>query len=471
MHLSDRSITEHSSSQTPHRESSSVFPTPFPPQPWSRSDLFLFLPILVIALLLRLLNLDYMEFKGDEAGNLFVASSLASGTALPLVGIKSSIGTYTPPLFPYLLALPLLFSRNPLVATGFVALLNCAAVGLFYAFCRRFFNQRVAFVAAGFFALNPWAVFYSRKIWQQDLLPLFVVGFFYFLNAVVCEGKRKALVGCFACLAAMTQLHLSSIYYLALLAIVLIRFRPRVGWSDYAIGIGVAALLYAPYLVFELLNRGYNSKVYLHTLNLASHFHPEALTAPFVHGTTFGFWHSFDWPVLDLLQACLIAAGVVYLCFRTKERTHFIALLWLFVPMLFFSMSKLKLYHHYFLAFYPVQFLLLGVLTDALIALLQTKGKVPLYGAVTVLVLLAGYQLQASVKFLHVIRDNQNLSWMEYGPPFQRRVEEIRSLVRQGIVEPQQLQQKLLERKSGELSYKYDFLATRYILLHLSSIP
>lgn len=457
--------------QRPAREGAPVSSAPLPVQPWGRSDLILILPILLVSALLRLVNLNYMEFKGDEAGNLFIASYLASGSSLPLAGIGSSIGTYNPPLFIYLMSIPLLFSRNPVVAAGFVAVLNCAAVGLLYAFCRRFFSQRVAVVAAAFFAVNPWAVFYSRKIWQQDLLPPFVVGFFYSLFAVVCEERRKALVVCLACFAAMTQLHLSSIYYLVLLGIVLVWFRPRVGWGYYAGAVGVAVLLYAPYVAFDILNQGYNLEMYLQTLDLPSTFRPETLVAPFLLAGTLGFIHFLDWPVVDLLQGLLVAASVVYLFFRWRERNYLIPLLWLCVPSLFLLVSKLDLQLHYFIFLYPIQFLLLGIVADALVLWLQTKGKALVYGVAALLVLLATYQLQSSVAFVTFIKGQENLAWMDYGPHFRRRVEEIRKLVQQGVVEPEQVQEKLLQGKSPESSSKYDFPATEYIMLNLAAIP
>ncbi len=87
--------------------------------------------------------------QGDEAGT-FIAIDLVSGRTFPLVGIMSSIGTYTPAFFAYLMAIPVIFTRNPLLAAGFVALLNCAAVGLTFVFCRRYFGQIAAIIAAGF---------------------------------------------------------------------------------------------------------------------------------------------------------------------------------------------------------------------------------------------------------------------------------------------------------------------------------
>jgi 4-amino-4-deoxy-L-arabinose transferase-like glycosyltransferase len=445
-------------------------------QSWDTSDLILIVLILLVSALLRLLNLDYMEFKGDEANNLLVASYLASGNGFPLVGILSSVGAYNPPLFTYLTAIPLFFSRNPVVAAGFVALLNCAAVGLLYVFCRHYFNRRVAIIATVFFAVNPWAVIYSRKIWQCDPLPLFVVGFFYSLFAVVCEGRRKFLFACFACFAAVTQLHLSSIYYLVVLGVVLACFRPKVGWRYYAVAVGLVFCIYAPYLAFDLLNRGYNLERYLRLLNAPSRFHPEALTTPFMLGSTRGFMHFVDWPVLDLLQEILIAAGALYMFFPWMERKHIILGLWFCIPLLFLLMSKLGMMPpHYFLFFYPIQFLLLGVLADALMGQATVKRLSPRWGVVALLVLSAAYQLQASLKLVISIKDQERVAWAEYGPeygpPFRVRVEEIRKLVGQGIVEPEKVQKKLLEGRPPSLTFKYDFPATEYIVENLAALP
>jgi len=88
---------------------------------WRSIDFLYLAFILLIAGALRLLNLDYAEFKGDEADNLLAALPIITRGRLPLAGIESSIGTFNPPLFSYLLAIPLFFSRDPVVATAFVA--------------------------------------------------------------------------------------------------------------------------------------------------------------------------------------------------------------------------------------------------------------------------------------------------------------------------------------------------------------
>ncbi len=438
---------------------------------WERKDTILIMLVLLVAITLRLSNLDYMEFKGDEAGNLLLASILSSGKDIPLVGIRSSIGTYNPPLFIYLMTIPLLFSGNPVIAAGFVALLNCVAVGVLYLFSRRFFSRETAVTAAGFMAVNPWAVFYSRKIWQQDLLPLFVIGFFYCLFAVICEKRARYLPGCFAFLAAMTQLHLSSVYYVVPFAIVLVWFRPKIGWGYYAAGIGIALLLYLPYIAFDLLNGGYNLHAQMQASQLPFQFRPDAFVVPLMLGSTVGFMRFVDVDALDLVQMCFIVAGLIYALVRSAEWNYRIVVLWFCVPLLFLPISQINLQLHYFIFLYPVQFLLLGTCAAVITTRLRINHYALSCGAIALLVVLAAYQLQSSIRFVTYIVNKQNLLWMDYGPPFRRRVQEIRAVVNNGIVDPERVQEQLLQGKSPESTFKYDFLATKYILRIIQELP
>lgn len=444
----------------------------FVTSPWGRRDLIVLFLIVLAAVLLRLVNLDYMQFEGDEANNLAVAADFVSGRAFPLVGIPSSIGTYFPPLFTYLMAIPLMFSRNPVIAAGFVALVNCASVGLCYVFCRRYFGEIVAIVAAGFFAVNPWAVFYTRKIWPPDLLPLFVIGFFFSLFAVVCEGRRKYLLICSACFAAATQLHLSTIYFLVIAVLTLVWFRPKVGWGTYLGGVAIAFSFYVPYLVFDLFNRGYDTKIYLHALSLPSRFHPEALIAPFIFGSTLGFMHFMDWPFLDLFQVLLVAMGMVYLFFHRSDPRYAILLLWCCVPSAFLLISKLVLFPHYFICFYPIQFVLAGIMANTRMHDRSSRKDVLRYVIPALFVVLAAYQMLSSVKFVGSIAGP--VEWkafgLDYGPSFRSQVQEIRELAREGVVEPEAVQRQLLQRIPPSDRPNYYFSATKYIVENLNAI-
>jgi hypothetical protein len=442
---------------------------------WGRWDTIAFFLIVLAAALLRLINLDYMEFKGDEAGNLFLAAGLVSGKAFPLVGIMSSIGTYTPPFFIYLMAIPVLFSRNPLLAAEFVALFNCAAVGLTYIFCRRYFGQIAATIAAVFFAVNPWAVFYSRKIWQQDVLPLFVVGLFFSLFAVVCEGRKKHLLTCSACLAAVTQLHLSSVYFLVVVVITLVWFRPKIGWRFILGGIGIVVASYVPYIAYDLLNHGYDTKLYLHAFSAHSHFHREALMTPLALGSTLAFMHFSNWPALDLVQLLFFIGGLVYLFFHRKEAKYAILVLWCCVPTAFLLFSKLVLYPHYFICYFPIQFVVVGVMASALLQSMQARDRGLRYAFSVLLVVLAAYQMLSSVRFVTAIAAPGPLPWewygADYGPPFRVRVQEIRELEKNGIVDPDTVQKEILQGNPPGAETNYNATATEYIVENLNAIP
>lgn len=436
---------------------------------WSRPEIIALALIVVAAALLRLVNLNYMEFKGDEAENLYSAGQIFHHH-LPLVGIPSSIGTDNPPLFDYFLILPLLLSRNPVLSAGWVAFLNAAAVGLTYVFCRRFFTRRIAWMASLLFATNPWAVFYSRKIWQQDVLPIVVVGFFFCLFAAVFEKRPRALIGAFACFAAMTQFHMSSMFYALVMAVLIVWQRPKIHWRYYAVGVLVVVAIYLPYLIYDIQNHGRNLQLYLHPRTSSPSIKPDALTWPFTLATTRNFFHYFDLPVLDGIVIVLIIAGAFYTLAPWRQ-TKFVACgLWLLIPVVCLLFNKVDLVPHYFIALYPIQFILIAIVVSALTDWLQTKVTAAAFLPFCVAGVIAVYQTQSSIKFLAAIREEPNVAWMEYGPPYQVRLAEVENIAAHGITEPMQVQAVLLREKSQSEAFKYDYGATRYLVENVAAV-
>ena len=152
--------------------------------------------ITVLAGLLRLYNISYMEFKHDEAANSYLAARFIYNGLFPKTGIMSSVNILNPPFFIYLLTIPFAVSRNPVIAAVFIALLNTAAVFFCFIFCRRFFNQRIGLIASLLLAVNPWAVMFSRKIWNQDVLTPFIILFLFSVYKVMFESKKDYIYLC-----------------------------------------------------------------------------------------------------------------------------------------------------------------------------------------------------------------------------------------------------------------------------------
>src|SRR6266542_2136543 len=202
----------------------------------------------------RFLRLDLMEFKSDEAEACRLALHVLGrhepgvGTFFPTTGLVASVGLPNPPLFVYLLALPLAIARTPLAAAGFVAATNVAAVWLCYVAGRRWFSRFVGLAAAALFALSPWAIVYSRKIWAQDLLPICTVLFLLALHGLLVEKRPRSVLWLLLLVGAATQLHFSaSVLVLVVIAAIGIA-RDAVRWRWVALGLAGVALLYAPYI-------------------------------------------------------------------------------------------------------------------------------------------------------------------------------------------------------------------------------
>jgi Dolichyl-phosphate-mannose-protein mannosyltransferase len=211
------------------------------------------LGILALASWLRLRGLDLAEFKPDEAIAVHHARQILDGD-LTTVGLISSVGAANPPLFLYLAAIPLAVRDDPLAATAFVSLLAVAATGLTYAVLRPRFGAFAACAAMALFASAPWAVLYGRKLWAQDLLPVFTVPLLWSLFVVLERPRSRAVLLVPVLLCAALQLHFSALA-LTVPAVAMLLYRRReVHWPALAAGAAVAVLLLAPWLRHELTN-------------------------------------------------------------------------------------------------------------------------------------------------------------------------------------------------------------------------
>ena len=160
--------------------------------------------ILVLAAFLRLWNLGATEFKYDEARVSNLAAQFIDTGVPPLRGMGSSTGIDNPPMAIYLMSLPVLLSRDPLLVTAFVAVVNVVGVWGCYWLGRRYWGSGVGLLAALLLAVSPWATFYSRKVWAQNLLLPCVILFFALLYAWFVDRVRWALSG--AIFSALTTL-------------------------------------------------------------------------------------------------------------------------------------------------------------------------------------------------------------------------------------------------------------------------
>ena len=213
-----------------------------------KTELALLAAIVLVAAVFRLGSLGLMEFKGDEAQALLLALPIQDGGAWPEVGLMSSVGLNNPPLFVYLCAIPMAFTTDPVAVTGsLVGLLGVLAVLLTYVVIRPRFGAFAALGAAALFACSPWAVLYARKVWAQDVLPIFSVVLLHALFAIVERTKTWLAAAVPVLLCALWQIHFSAFALMAVAGVVLLWRAREVRWTAVLAGTAVAVAMLIPY--------------------------------------------------------------------------------------------------------------------------------------------------------------------------------------------------------------------------------
>jgi 4-amino-4-deoxy-L-arabinose transferase-like glycosyltransferase len=344
--------------------------------------------ILLLGAGLRLGEPGLVEFKRDEANLSQLALDLVRGKSFPLLGIVSSVGIPNSPVSVYLLALPYALTSSPVVATQFIGLLNLIALLLVAVLVRRYYGDAASLLATLLYAVSPWAIIYSRKIWAQDMLPPFVIGTLFLSLLVLTERKRWAGWLCLPLLAITVQIHYSGV--LLVIPVVLLvglhrRGTPRSFWW----GAIPAALLCLPFIAgllqADLLNPARIQDILNSRPAEAAQATSGILTAAalqyaalIISGTDI---HSLTgpqvfrdylaslpdlYPLFSLMSAALVGTVVWLiirsLCHRDQRRSVDVALLALLLtPIAAFSVTWTTVYPHYFILLMPGAFIGIAV--------------------------------------------------------------------------------------------------------------
>lgn len=362
-------------------------------------ELALLAVVVLLAGLLRMGRPDLTEFKRDEAALYGLALNVAELRAFPLRGIGSSVGLPNTAMSVYLFALPLFLWKSPLAATLFVGALNTASVGLAFLLARRYWGGRAALIAALLYAAAPWAVIYSRKIWAQNLLPLFVVGYIFTALLAFGEGRWRWLPVHLALLAVVAQIHYSGPILALITLVLLLMFRRAVDWRWAGWGVLAAGLLALPFGLYIVVEARQVAPQLMETRQVASLLldflaRPATVSVDSVWLATLVSLglevHSLagpeafrdflatapDFTPLFWLGGGLALAGAGLATWRlrpgaarsSQARAGLVLLLWLAVPVLFFLRHSTPVFPHYFILLFPAPYVLAGIALDAALA-------------------------------------------------------------------------------------------------------
>lgn len=191
-----------------------------------------------------------MSFAGEQIDSIALAwKSWNHGP--PPYGLRASVGIDMPPLFVWLVMIPVRFTRDPVFVTACFALANLGALVLLGVTLRRAFGARLAWMTVLLLAAAPWPVLFSRKIWAPDLALPFQVLFLWAIVRWLEQRTRGRLIVAVVVLALSFQIH-PALWFMGPAAVIwLIAYRVSVPWRDLALGIFVALLPYLPWIHYQ----------------------------------------------------------------------------------------------------------------------------------------------------------------------------------------------------------------------------
>jgi hypothetical protein len=183
------------------------------------------LSLVVLGALLRLHGLAAMEFKGDEQAALDLgigflqAQPSWSPRSWPTYGIVSSNGVANAPLFTWIVAAAWAVTRHPVGVTRMVALSNALCLYPLWLWARRRMDQRRALCTLALAAVSPFAVIFSRKIWNCDMLLPGVLAVLWGIEWMRGERPWRGVALLLVAGLLVGQLHLSGAIALVFLPV------------------------------------------------------------------------------------------------------------------------------------------------------------------------------------------------------------------------------------------------------------
>jgi len=390
-------------------------------EPISRAEWLALAAILLLATVLRVGWPTLTEFKFSEARLAALALEVTHEGRLPLVGVPSSAGFGHSPLSVYLYVPAFLLTTDPLPATIYGGLLGAAAVFLCWWLARRWPDGGpwAALLAAGLLACSPWAVAFSRKIWQVTFVPLLALLFVAFIISALVQKRHWHLAWALFVYALLVQVHPSAISLAPALLLWLLLFWRAVRLAPLFLG-GLLGILSAlPFLMFQMqsgwpLLAAYRDLPPARWDLSAAQLAWEAITGQGIHALAGEAYPLLQVvPQLDQmfnLVGWLVVLAALWVAWRTTRdwrasesqqrqsaRLNLILLTWLVVPVVFNVHHSLDLHLHFFALLLPVAYLLIGRAAQSLRAALASGSaqRVLRWGSTAIVVGLALAQVTA----------------------------------------------------------------------------
>ena len=268
-----------------------------------------------------------------------------------------------------------------------------SGVGIFWLICLRYFGSFVALIAGLAYAISPWAVLYSRKIWAQDFHTPFILlglllGMYGFWEAARRnEGlKHKYIYNRHDLAQTLSlpillfgmQIHFAAWALLPIYGILLWKGRHRISGRALIVSLLLSAFVLLPYAIglsqtldhdptriSDAASRSeaqdgleFSAESVIQTVYLTTGLGMETWLAPDQQSD---FLAQNPPPnLLWLLLLPMLVLGIFNL-WRNWRTFSILILIWAFLPPVLLVPSFTPVFPHYFIASIPALLLLIGL--------------------------------------------------------------------------------------------------------------
>jgi hypothetical protein len=389
----------------------------------------LFILITSIALLFRITALQTIEFKGDEAINLFLAAKPVFGYGFANGATGSSLGILNPPLINYLLFPFVSISQNPQVISFFIGVINAIAIGIFFILVKKYYNLICAFISSLLFAISPWSILYSRKIWAQDfIIPLFIPFFFSLHKIMIDKKKQFWFLYAFSSLL-LIQIHQVNIIFIFFCTLFLLLQHPVFSLKYFSLGILLGIIPLIPYIQHEAINHCPDCIIILQlhkklsTRSLLVFSRPLQIIGQgdfqFELGNdmeTFSKLFPFAFQLRKLFYfEYLFLPFSLFVFWKQYPLLRFLVYTLVILPFIYYAL-RIEPFMHYFIIIIPLLFLFLG---EGFSTIIAYRNIYISYSAIAIFLLLLLSSFFFNVSFMKLLLQKQVIAG-DYGTIFEK---------------------------------------------------
>lgn len=217
----------------------------------------LLVAFVLIAAVLRFWDITKLQFfTYDQARDALFIKRMLVDHQWRLLGTQTSLpGMYLPPFYFYTILPVLWLSKlNPVGIDIYSAFVGVLTVPLAFYVANKIFGRPAGVFSAGLFAVSPIVVELTRRAWNCNTMPFYILIAFYFVYMYFKEHKLKYFLLSFAFYGYCLSLHFGAWTLIPLFIFIWLYglIKGKVKALGLLGGLGIMIFFISPLLIFEL---------------------------------------------------------------------------------------------------------------------------------------------------------------------------------------------------------------------------